>query len=573
MRRLPSKLRAVRLNLEQMEDRCNPSTAYIATDLVANLPGIAPDTDPTLVNAWGIAINPNGPIWISSNGMDLSEVYKPTSPLSTAFTVSIPFGAPTGQVFNADTNATHFTLSDGKVAAFIFASESGHVTAWNGDDGTKTGSAKAEDVFAKVGAIYKGIAESTDGFLYLADFHNGKIDVLDSKFQPVKLGTGDFGTFSDPNLPEGFAPFNVAVINGKLYVSYAKQDATATDDVAGHGHGFIDVFDLKGTTVQRLVSRGDLNSPWAMVQATGNFGQFSNDLLVGNFGDGRIHAYNPTTGKELGTLSEGHDRPLVIDGLWGLAFGNSKTPGGPDTLFYAAGPADESQGLFGMITANKPNTNPVTAVLSGNDLVITGSRDNDRVQIVSDHHGNKIRVFAGDQKIGQFDANSINTIQFSGLAGNDTFTVDPHIKATVIADGGAGNDRLFGGGGGNILLGGSGNDLLVGGKSRDILIGGDGMDALFGGRDEDIVIGGSTTHDADQAALLDILKAWSDTSTSYTDRIAAIRAGTNGVPILDSNNVIDDKVRDFLDGGSGLDWFWGTDPDVFHGRGPNEQTN
>src|SRR5262249_44355548 len=154
----------------------------------------------------------------------------------------------------------------------------------------------------------------------------------------VDLGTGGFETFTDPNLPKGFAPFGIALINGKLYVSYAKQGPGAEDDVAGKGNGFIDMFETNGHFDGRLVSRGDLHSPWGMVLAPSTFGDFGGALLVGNFGDGRIHAFNPTTGKELGTLSEAPGRPLVIDGLWGLAFGNGKTAGDANTLYYAAGP-------------------------------------------------------------------------------------------------------------------------------------------------------------------------------------------------------------------------------------------
>src|SRR5262249_55768668 len=156
-------------------------------------------------------------------------------------------------------------------------------------------------------------------------FHNGKIDVLDGGFKQVTLGTNGFESFTDPNLPSGYAPFGIAAINGKLYVSYAKQDADQHDDVAGRGHGFIDIFETNGHFDGRLVSRGGLNSPWGMVLAPSTFGQFGGDLLVGNFGDGRIHAYDPTSGMELGTLSTSRGHPLVIDGLWGLAFGGSKT--------------------------------------------------------------------------------------------------------------------------------------------------------------------------------------------------------------------------------------------------------
>jgi hypothetical protein len=175
------------------------------------------------------------------------------------------------------------------------------------------------------GAIYKGVALANNGtgnFLYLADFHNNKIDVLDSQFQPVTLGSNGFGTFTDPGMQAGFAPFNIANINGKLFVSYAKQDANAEDDVAGAGNGFVDVFDPNGTFLGRAFGGGDLNSPWGMVMAPAGFGDFGGALLIGNFGDGLIHAFSTTTWQELGTLSSSPGNPLAVDGLWGLAFGN-----------------------------------------------------------------------------------------------------------------------------------------------------------------------------------------------------------------------------------------------------------
>src|SRR5205823_1047929 len=281
---------------------------------------------------------------------------------------------------------------------------------------------------------------------------------------------------------------NVALLNGKLYVSYAKQDADAEDDVAGRGNGFVSVFETNGHFDGRLVSRGDLNSPWGMAIATPNFGDFSNDLLVGNFGDGKIHAYNPTTGAEVGTLNESPGHPLVIDGLWGLAFGAGRGVGDPNALYYAAGPDDEAHGLFGKITANPAGTNPVSAKLTGSDLIITGSRDADRVEVET--HGTKIVVESGEKKIGEFDAAAVGTIRFSGLAGDDVLTVDRRVTATVLADGGAGNDLIVGGGGNNVLLGNAGNDVLVGGSGRDVLIGGDGRDVLVGRGGDDILIGG-----------------------------------------------------------------------------------
>src|SRR5262249_32442787 len=180
------------------------------------------------------------------------------------------------------------------------------------------------------GAIYDGLAIGDFGgahFLYAADFHNGKIDVIDGQFQLVDPGTNGFGTFTDPNLPQGFAPFNIQNLGGKLYVTYAKQDATATRDVAGPGNGFIDVFDTSGHLLQRLVSGGALNSPWGLALAPSNFGSFSNDLLVGNFGDGTINAYNPTTGAFVGQMLDDNGNAVQIGGLWGLQFGNGVSSG------------------------------------------------------------------------------------------------------------------------------------------------------------------------------------------------------------------------------------------------------
>jgi len=284
-------------NFESLEARTVLSTSYLSHDLVSDQPGVAPVTDPNLVNAWGIAVGPVT-MWVSSNEKDLSTVYTGDvsgSPfVKNSLEVNIPGGSPTGQVFNSTTS--DFMVTDGPHTAkalFIFASESGAVTGWAPTVPPPAPSHDAQPAFqATDGAIYKGIALGADNganFLYLTDFHNGKIDVLDSHFQLTQVA----GSFTDPNLPDGFAPFNIATVNGKLYVTYAQQDDDREDDVAGAGKGFIDVFTTDGVFVQRLVSQGKLNAPWGMALAPSNFGDFSNDLLVGNFGDGRINAYNP----------------------------------------------------------------------------------------------------------------------------------------------------------------------------------------------------------------------------------------------------------------------------------------
>ena len=587
----PNAPRSTNLRLESLEHRDTPSTSYLPTDLVSDQPGVAQVTDPTLVNAWGLSLSPtNGAFWISANGMGLSELYGGNvngSAISQPFKVAIPGDDPSGQVFAGIAN--NFVVSGvnasgaptSGAAAFIFASESGNITGWNpgvfpskpGAPGVSTNAITGFS--ATDGAIYKGLALAQmngANYLYATDFHNGKIDVLNSQFQKVTLGTNGFGNFTDPNLPAGYAPFDVAFLNGKLYVTYAKQDADKGDDVAGAGHGFIDVYETNGQLDGRLVSKGDLNSPWGMVIAPSTFGQFGGDLLVGNFGNGMIHAYNPTTGKEMGTLMESPGNPLVIDGLWGLAFGNGKTAGDANALYFTAGPDHESHGLFGKITANPEGTNPVTAQLSGGTLTITGSPENDDVEVKLNRGGSQIVVENHDQVIGTFARGAVGTITFNGYAGNDTFVVDPRITADVIANGGAGNDVLIGGGGNNILIGGPGDDLLVAGPGRDILIGGGGKDVLVGGTGDDILIGGSTAYDDNLTALTQILNVWSS-NLSYNDRIAAIRAGTGGVPALNSATVTDDGDRDILIGGIGQDWFFATPPDLIFRKRAGEQVN
>jgi uncharacterized protein (TIGR03118 family) len=581
-RRQPTSLprrRPPRLAVEALEARAVPAaaTAYIATDLVSDQPGVAPVTDPTLINAWGISLSATSPFWVSSNGADLSELYRGDvngSPITQPFKVTIPDGAPTGQVFNGTTD---FVVTDGTnsgPAVFIFASESGAVDGWNPNvpPTVPPPSKAAQTAFtATDGAIYKGIALANNGtgnFLYLADFHNAKVDVLDGTFTKTTLA----GNFTDPNLPAGYAPFNVAAIGTSLYVAYAKQDAAQTDEVAGPGLGFLDRFDLNGNFQQRVASRGALDAPWAVVQAPASFGQFGGDLLVGNFGNGRINAFDPTSGKFLGTLSSSPGHPIVIDGLWGLAFGNGAGGGDANALYYAAGPDDETHGLFGRITANAPGTSAVQATLANGTLLITGGRDNDRVTVGLDRRQEQVVVRADGQVVGTFDLADVGTIQFNGLAGDDRIQVSNQLGVATVLLGGAGDDKLIGGGGNNVLVGGTGNDQLLGQSGRDVLIGGDGRDLLLGRANDDILIGGSTTFDADPASLLQILNEWASTD-SYATRVDKLRNGTGGLPKLDATTVSDDHLRDFLLGGAGLDWFFAGVEDLLPGKLSAEQMN
>ncbi|HYU65386.1 MAG TPA: TIGR03118 family protein [Jatrophihabitantaceae bacterium] len=323
---------------------------YTQTNLVSDQPGVAQTMDPNLVNPWGMSRSATSPIWVSDNGTDVATLYNGDvngSPVGIqGLVVSIPGGAPTGQVFNdvSTTNPTAFNLPGTTTAArFMFIGEDGDLSAW-------AGGTAATLVHHTDDAIYKGlaIAHSPSGpMLLAANFHDNRIDVFDSTFAPVSAA----GMFSDPGLPQGYAPFNVAEIGGQVYVSYAKQDADAEDDVAGPAHGFIDVFTDSGAFIERLVSHSVLNSPWGMTIAPANFGQFSGDLLVGNFGDGRIHAFDPNTGEVLGTLRGTSGKPLAIDGLWALIVGDPVI-GGTDAVLFSAGPDDETHGLFGVLRAS-----------------------------------------------------------------------------------------------------------------------------------------------------------------------------------------------------------------------------
>jgi uncharacterized protein (TIGR03118 family) len=329
----------------------------------------APLTDPDLVNAWGMSASPGtdavpgSPVWVSDNGTDKTTLYAGASSntvvkVSTfANGIDVTSGAPTGQVFNSDSDPNSFVVRDAAGhsarAVFIFASENGGIDGWNpGVGATAPGPSTQTEVAVKNGAnaVYKGLAMAvaSDGhtYLYAANFRSGRVEVYDDTFTPVELPGG---LFVDPKMRAGYAPFNVQELAGQLYVTYAKQDATLHDDVAGQGNGFVDVFTNDGAFVRRLITRGQLNSPWGLALAPASFGPFGGALLVGNFGDGRINAYNIDTGARLGELRTS-DGPIVIDGLWGLMFGNGNAAKTGELLF-SAGPDGESHGLLGKIVA------------------------------------------------------------------------------------------------------------------------------------------------------------------------------------------------------------------------------
>ncbi|MDX6455616.1 MAG: hypothetical protein QOD48_1723 [Gaiellaceae bacterium] len=327
-----------------------PGGTFEVTPLVSDVPGAAAVTDPNLVNAWGLTRSPTSPWWVADNGALKSTLYNSAgTPNSLVVGVGGPTGGPTGAVFaGIDGNflvATD-TSTDLARASFIFDSEDGMIRAWRGG-GTALVTASGDP-----GAVFKGlaIAQPTLGqpLLYAADFHNARVDVFNGAWQSVTLA----GSFVDPTLPSGYAPFGIQTIGDRVFVSYAKQDADAKDEIAGQGRGFVDAYDLAGNLLARVAEQGQLNAPWGLARAPASFGRFAGDILVGNFGDGQINAYAETADgwEHRGTLRGTDGKKLVIDGLWALQFGNGGQNGTPDTLFFTAGPNDESHGLFGTIT-------------------------------------------------------------------------------------------------------------------------------------------------------------------------------------------------------------------------------
>ena len=326
----------------------------IAADLHDNL----------LVNPWGLVSTPTSPWWIANNGSDTSILYNASTRTISSLVVAIPGGAPTGLVFN--NTGGGFIVTNGAAsgpATFIFASEAGIISGWNSGVPPPPPSTHAQIGVTVPGAIYKGLAIAGSGGnarLYATNFHAGTVDVFDNNWKPVTVA----GAFVDPNLPSGYAPFGIQNIGNTIYVTYALQDENKEDDVPGAGHGYINAFDTAGTLLRRVASKGPLDSPWGLALASGNFGLFSNDLLVGNFGNGRINAFDlnaNTSGGEavhLGPLHSSKGPPLKIDGLWALQFGNGAGAGSKDTLFFTAGPFDESHGLFGsLVPAGPPGHN------------------------------------------------------------------------------------------------------------------------------------------------------------------------------------------------------------------------
>ena len=326
------------------------SQSFTSSVLVSDGAVSAPHTDPNLKNGWGVAFNPKGFVWVADNGTSVATLYDGNG-VPQSLVVSIPNGTsgtanPTGIVFNGTTDFTVTQGGKSGVGAFIFSGEGGTITAWAPAVAPTNAIVMFDD--GSGGAVYKGLALASNGtanFLYATDFHNNRIDVFDTNFAKVAMP----GKFQDATLPAGFAPFGIQAIGSKLFVTYAKQNAAAHDNVDGSGLGFVDVFDTSGNLLQHFASAGPLNAPWGVAQAPGNFGRFSGDILVGNFGDGTINAFDPASGQSLGTINLSNGTTFVQPGLWGIAFGNGLDNQPTNTLFFAAGPNDEANGVYGRI--------------------------------------------------------------------------------------------------------------------------------------------------------------------------------------------------------------------------------
>lgn len=349
---------------------------YKQTNLTSNQASLALTMDANLVNSWGLARSSTSPWWVADNGTGLSTLYNATG-AKQGLVVTIPpgdttatTGTPTGTVYNGDSTA--FLLAPGKAAVFLFVTEDGTISGWN--PGVSANQAVIM-VNHKNASVFKGVTIATaqtqrgpQTYLYAADFRQGRVEVFDSTFKPVQMlsdrddddwdgfdherGENQGGdSFDDPRLPRGYAPFNVQNIGGNIYVSFAKQDSAKHDELHGAGMGFVDVFSPKGRLLGRLQSGSWFNAPWGMALGSSDFGAYSHDVLVGQFGSGEVLAFDPVTGKFKGKLNGTDNNPIHIDGLWAIAFGNGANAGPATSLYFTAGPDDEANGLFGTLTA------------------------------------------------------------------------------------------------------------------------------------------------------------------------------------------------------------------------------
>jgi uncharacterized protein (TIGR03118 family) len=330
----------------------NAGAGYTETRLVSGVPLIGVTFDANLSGPWGLALSATSPFWVADQTVGKATLYNGAGAVQ-ALVVTVPkpaggSGHPTGIVFNG--------TSDFAAKSFLFATEDGAIAGWAGSDGT---TALIEVDNSAGGAVYKGLALANNGsanYLYATNFNAGTVDVFDAGFASAILP----GNFTDPSLPAGYAPFGIRNLSGTLFVTYALQDGAAHDDVPGPGNGLVDEFDSNGNFLKRLATGGALNSPWGLALAPASFGDFSNDLLIGNSGDGTVNAFDPTTGVLLGTVSDSVGNPIVLPRVFGLVFGNGGSGGDPDTLYFTARVPEEDvvgdKGLLGELTVIPPET-------------------------------------------------------------------------------------------------------------------------------------------------------------------------------------------------------------------------
>jgi uncharacterized protein (TIGR03118 family) len=326
--------------------------AAVLTDAALVSDGVvaAAHTDSNLLNPWGLAAAPGGPFWVADNNSNKSSIYDGTGAPQFG-PVTIPAGAngpanPTGEVYNGTADFVITTGTGSAPAQFIFSGEGGTIAGWAQSVSGGTATIAYDD--GAGGAVYKGLAMANNGaanLLYATDLHNAKIDVFDTHFKKAATPGG----FSDPTIPTGFAPFGIQALDNQLYVTYAKQDATAHDEQLGGGLGYVDVFDANGNLLKRFASTGVLNAPWGIALAPAGFGSSGGTLLIGNFGDGTINTFDPVSGNPLGSIGLASGKQLVIPGVWSLVFGNGAANQPTETLFYTAGPNNQTDGVFGRV--------------------------------------------------------------------------------------------------------------------------------------------------------------------------------------------------------------------------------
>lgn len=373
---IPAALLAVALiavSPVRADDANDQANRYVVNNLASDILNLTANTDQFLQNAWGVAFTPAAsPFWISDNATGCATLYDGAG-VKVVLQVKLPLpgrtipasacqhfnpnnppavmpAAPTGLVWNPTTSTTTGFLVPGTSlpASFIWDTEDGTISAWTGGLTPSDQAVLAVDnPNPTSGAVYKGLVFGVNAkgvFLFATNFRGGTVDVFDHTYSKVSTDGG----FADPYIPRGFAPFGIQNIGGDLFVTYAKQNAQKHDDVAGPGNGFVDVFDTDGHLLRRFASRAVLDSPWGVARASFAFGRFSGDVLVGNFGNGQINAFD-SDGNFLGALRDAKGKPIVIDGLWTLTLGGGRNSSS-DTLYFTAGPNGEIDGLFGTIT-------------------------------------------------------------------------------------------------------------------------------------------------------------------------------------------------------------------------------